>query len=85
MVGMFVGALVGRLIWPVLPQRLLRENLLDLLAGIKALLRDNAHPEKIDARLERNTGCISCASTSDPLKSVSFTLVYYAFLFRLVM
>jgi hypothetical protein len=40
MVGMFVRALVSRLIWPVLPQGLLRDNLLDLFAGIKALLRE---------------------------------------------
>lgn len=51
MVGMFIGALVGRLIWPVLPQRLLRDNLLDLFAGIKALLREDRYPEKIQARL----------------------------------
>ena len=51
MVGMFVGALVGRLIWPVLPQRLLRDSLLDLLAGIKALLREDPHHEKIQAQL----------------------------------
>jgi uncharacterized membrane protein YccC len=51
MVGMFIGALVGRLIWPVLPQRLLRDNLLDLFAGIKALLREDPYPEKIQARL----------------------------------
>jgi hypothetical protein len=51
MVGMFIGALVGRLIWPVLPQRLLRDNLLDLFAGIKALLREDPYPEKTQARL----------------------------------
>jgi len=42
---------VGRLIWPVLPQRLLKDNLLDLLAGIRALLREDPYPEKIKARL----------------------------------
>lgn len=51
MVGMFVAALVGRLIWPVLPQRLLKDNLLDLFAGIQALLREDPYPEKVQARL----------------------------------
>ena len=51
MVGMFLGAVVSRLIWPVLPQRLLRDNLLDLFAGIKALLREDPHHEKITAGL----------------------------------
>jgi Fusaric acid resistance protein family len=49
--GMFIGALVGRLIWPVLPQRLLRDNLLYLFAGIRALLREDPHQEKIRAQL----------------------------------
>jgi uncharacterized membrane protein YccC len=51
MVGMFLGAVVSRLIWPVLPQRLLRDNLLDLFAGVKALLREDPHQERITARL----------------------------------
>jgi uncharacterized membrane protein YccC len=51
MVGMFIGALVSRLIWPVLPQGLLRDNLLDLFAGIKALLREDPHQESVKARL----------------------------------
>jgi uncharacterized membrane protein YccC len=51
MVGMFIGALVSRLIWPVLPQRLLRDNLLDLFAGVKALLREDPHQERVKARL----------------------------------
>jgi uncharacterized membrane protein YccC len=49
--GIFVGALISRLIWPVLPQRLLRDNLLGLFAGIRALLREDPHPEKIRAQL----------------------------------
>jgi uncharacterized membrane protein YccC len=49
--GMFIGALVSRLIWPVLPQRLLRDNLLDLFAGIRALLREDPHQEKTRAQL----------------------------------
>jgi uncharacterized membrane protein YccC len=51
MVGMFIGALVSRLIWPVLPQGLLRDNLLDLFAGIKALLREDPHQERVKAQL----------------------------------
>ena len=51
MVGMFIGALVSRLIWPVLPQGLLRDNLLDLFAGTKALLREDPHQERVKARL----------------------------------
>jgi uncharacterized membrane protein YccC len=51
MVGMFLNALVGRLIWPVLPQRLLKDDLLDLFAGIQALLREDPSPEKVQARL----------------------------------
>jgi uncharacterized membrane protein YccC len=49
--GMFIGALVSRLIWPVLPQRLLRDNLLDLFTGIRALLREDPQQEKIRAQL----------------------------------
>ena len=48
---MFVGALVSRLIWPVLPQKLLRDNLLDLFAGIRGLLREDPHQERIKAKL----------------------------------
>ena len=53
--GMFVGALVSRLIWPVLPQRLLRDNLLDLFAGIRALLREDPHRERVRAQLAIRT------------------------------
>jgi uncharacterized membrane protein YccC len=49
--GTFIGALVSRLIFPVLPQRLLRDSLLDLFAGIRALLREDPHPEKIRGQL----------------------------------
>jgi uncharacterized membrane protein YccC len=55
MTGMFIGALVSRLIWPVLPQRLLRDNLLDLFAGIRALLREDPHHERIKAKLALRT------------------------------
>jgi uncharacterized membrane protein YccC len=51
MTGMFIGASVSRLLWPVLPQRLLRDNLLTLFAGLNALLREDPHQEKIKAQL----------------------------------
>jgi hypothetical protein len=47
---MWIAAVLSRLLWPVLPQRLLRDNLLALFAQIKALLngdsvaQDPAHP-----------------------------------------
>lgn len=47
MIGMWIGTVVGRLIWPVLPQRVLQENLLAVFAQIKALLSGAPHREKI--------------------------------------
>jgi hypothetical protein len=41
--GMFIGTVLGRLLWPVLPQRVLRDNLLAVLAQIKALLNGDPH------------------------------------------
>jgi uncharacterized membrane protein YccC len=49
--GMGIATVVGRLIWPVLPQRLLRDDLLGILSQIKALLREDAHREKIQTLL----------------------------------
>jgi hypothetical protein len=49
--GMFIGTVSGRLLWPVLPQRLLRDSLLAVLARIKALLDGDAHREKIQIQL----------------------------------
>ncbi|MBV8816043.1 MAG: FUSC family protein [Verrucomicrobia bacterium] len=51
MTGMFIGALISRLIWPVLPQRLLKDNLLAVFSGLNALLRDDPHPERVKAQL----------------------------------
>jgi uncharacterized membrane protein YccC len=51
MIGMGIGTVVGRLIWPVLPQRVLRDNLLALFAQIKALLSGDMHREKIQTQL----------------------------------
>src|SRR6266481_5187617 len=50
-IGMGIGTVVGRLIWPVLPQRVLQENLLTLFAQIKALLSGDPHREKIQTQL----------------------------------
>jgi hypothetical protein len=50
-IGLFIGTAVGRLIWPVLPQTVLRENLLGLLAGVKALLSGDPHPEAVRIQL----------------------------------
>jgi uncharacterized membrane protein YccC len=51
MIGIGIGTVVGRLIWPVLPQRVLQDNLLTLFAQIKALLNGDPHREKIQAQL----------------------------------
>jgi hypothetical protein len=51
MFGMFIGTVLGRLLWPVLPQRVLRDNLLMVLAQIKALLNGDPHREKIQTQL----------------------------------
>jgi hypothetical protein len=49
--GMFIGTVLGRLLWPVLPQRVLRDNLLAVLSQIKALLNGDPHREKIQTQL----------------------------------
>lgn len=51
MLGMFIGTVLSRLLWPVLPQRILRDNLLGVLAQIKALLNGDPHREKIQTQL----------------------------------
>jgi uncharacterized membrane protein YccC len=50
-IGIGIGTVVSRLIWPVLPQRVLQDNLLTLLAQIKALLNGDPHREKIQTQL----------------------------------
>jgi uncharacterized membrane protein YccC len=50
-VGMAIATVVGRLIWPVLPQMVMRDNLLALFAHIKALLDGDPHEEKIQTQL----------------------------------
>jgi hypothetical protein len=50
-IGIWIGTVVGRLIWPVLPQRVLQDNLLTLFAQIGALLSGDSHREKIQTQL----------------------------------
>jgi uncharacterized membrane protein YccC len=49
--GMVIATLVGRLIWPVLPQRVLRDDLLVIVAQLRALLRGDPHQERIRTQL----------------------------------
>ena len=49
--GIWIGFVVGRLLWPVLPQRILRDDLVALCTQIKALLDGDPHPERIRAQL----------------------------------
>ena len=51
MIGMGIATVVGRLIWPVLPQKLLRDDLIAVLSQIKALLGGAANPERIQTQL----------------------------------
>ena len=51
MFGTWIGTVVGRLLWPVLPQRILRDELLAVFAQIKALLGGGPHREKILTQL----------------------------------
>ena len=50
-IGLLIGTAVGRFLWPVLPQTVLRQNLLDVLADLKALLSGDPHPEAVRIRL----------------------------------
>ncbi len=49
--GMTIAAVVGRLIWPVLPQQLFRDDLLKFFVQLKALLNNGPHREKIRTQL----------------------------------
>jgi uncharacterized membrane protein YccC len=51
MTGIGIATVVGRLLWPTLPQRVLRDNLLALVAQIKALLNGDPHREKVQTQL----------------------------------
>jgi uncharacterized membrane protein YccC len=49
--GIAIATVVGRLIWPVLPQRVLRDDLLAIFARLKALLSGDPHQERIRTQL----------------------------------
>jgi uncharacterized membrane protein YccC len=49
--GLLVSALVGRLIWPVLPQEVFRDDLLKFYEQLKALVNRDRHMEKIRTQL----------------------------------
>src|SRR6202035_4290240 len=49
--GMVIAAVVGRMIWPVLPQRLFRDDLLKFFVQLKALLNNEGHRERIRTQL----------------------------------
>jgi uncharacterized membrane protein YccC len=51
MLGTWIATVVNRLLWPVLPQRTLRANLLALFTQVGALLSGNPHQEQIQTQL----------------------------------
>jgi uncharacterized membrane protein YccC len=50
-IGMVIATLLGRLSWPVLPQRVLRDDLLVIVAQLRALLGGDPHQERIRTQL----------------------------------
>lgn len=51
--GMWIAIIVSRLLWPILPQKVLRHSLLAICDRIKALLNGEPHPERIPAQLAK--------------------------------
>jgi uncharacterized membrane protein YccC len=51
MFGIWIATVVGRLLWPVLPQYVLRDDLLALCSRLQALLKGKPRREKIEAQL----------------------------------
>jgi uncharacterized membrane protein YccC len=49
--GMAIATVIGRLIWPVLPQRLLRDDLVEFFRQFKALSKSDQPMERIQTRL----------------------------------
>jgi hypothetical protein len=47
MFGTWIGTVVGRLLWPVLPQRILRDDLVALCLQIQALLNGDVHERSL--------------------------------------
>jgi uncharacterized membrane protein YccC len=51
--GMWIATIVNRLLWPILPQKVLRRSLLALCTRIKALLSGDPQREKILSQLPK--------------------------------
>ncbi len=49
--GIAIATVIGRLIWPLLPQRLLRDDLVDFFSQLKALSNPKLPMKKIQTRL----------------------------------
>jgi hypothetical protein len=49
--GMWIATIMSRLLWPILPQKVLRHSLLAICDRIKALLSGDPHREKILTQL----------------------------------
>jgi hypothetical protein len=49
--GIWIATAVSRTVWPVLPQYVLRDDLLGLFGRLQALLKGQPHPQKIQAEL----------------------------------
>lgn len=49
--GMTIATIVGRVFWPVLPQMVMRDNLLAIFGGIKESLSGGPHHEEIQEQL----------------------------------
>jgi hypothetical protein len=49
--GMWIAAIVSRVLWPILPQKVLRNNLLAVCTRINALLSGDPHRKKILTQL----------------------------------
>jgi uncharacterized membrane protein YccC len=49
--GIWIATIVNRILWPILPQRVLRDSLLALCTRINALLSGDLHREKILTQL----------------------------------
>jgi uncharacterized membrane protein YccC len=50
-IGIAIATIVGRMIWPVLPQMVMRDNLLAIFTNTKALLNGDPHGERIQTQL----------------------------------
>jgi uncharacterized membrane protein YccC len=50
-IGIAIATIVGRTIWPVLPQMVMRDNLLAIFTNTKALLNGDPHGERIQTQL----------------------------------